>query len=151
MSADKLAAIGQPEPYIPIMKVYTGQEMRIRSLLPTGVGRASTVELHGHSWARDPYLPDPTTSSKCIGGNPMSMYLSGQESISPMAHFDMVFPRAGGPSSPDRKKGVSGDYLWRDHGGFGITNGLWALVRAEPLMFGILPLAKDSSRASCHL
>lgn len=151
VSADKLAAIGQPEPYIPIMKVYTGQEMRIRSLLPTGVGRASTVELHGHSWARDPYLPDPTTSSKCIGGNPMSMYLSGQESISPMAHFDMVFPRAGGPSSPDRKKGVSGDYLWRDHGGFGITNGLWALVRAEPLMFGIFPLAKDSSRASCHL
>jgi len=143
VSADKLNVKGQPEPYIPIMKAFAGQEMRIRSLLPTGVGRASTVELHGHSWPRDPYLAEHVVQtdrgafplgasgalwgfpSKCIGGNALAMHMGGQESLSPMAHFDMVFPRAGG------YKGIKGDFLWRDHGGFGITNGLWALIRVE--------------------
>jgi hypothetical protein len=131
------------EPYVPIMKAYAGQEMRIRTLLPTGTGRASTMELHGHSWPRDPYLPEHVvqtargsfplgtsgalwgTPSKCIGENALSIRMGGQESLSPMAHFDMVFPRAGG------HRGIKGDFLWRDHGGFGITNGLWALVRVE--------------------
>lgn len=131
------------EPYVPIMTVRAGQEMRIRALLPTGAGRASTVELHGHHWMRDPYLAerveiidsgalpwgnrpeDWQTPAYCIGRNTLAMHLGGQESVTPMAHFDMVFPRAGG------KHGVTGDYLWRDHAGFGITSGLWAIVRVE--------------------
>ena len=163
ISADKPV----DEPYVPIMKAYAGQEMRIRALMPTGTGRGSTVELHGHSWMRDPYLaeyveeveyddtdeknnrikrqhslprggnqsgfydkqgnfhPGWGTPSKCIGENALAMYLGGQESLTPMAHFDLIFPRAGG------KHGVKEDYLWRDHGGFGITNGLWALIRIE--------------------
>ncbi len=160
ISADK--PVG--EPYVPIMKAYAGQEMRIRALMPTGTGRGSTVELHGHSWMRDPYLAqyveeieyDDTdeennqikrrhsfpkggnqygfygeegkgwgTPSKCIGENALAMHLGGQESLTPMAHFDLIFPRAGG------KHGMKGDYLWRDHGGFGITSGLWALIRIE--------------------
>ena len=147
ISADK--PVG--EPYVPIMKAYVGQEMRIRALMPTGTGRGSTVELHGHSWMRDPYLAesvDPEgyprggnqygfydkqrnfhpgwgTPSKCIGENALAMHLGGQESLTPMAHFDLIFPRAGG------KHGVKGDYLWRDHGGFGITSGLWALIRIK--------------------
>lgn len=143
------------EPYIPIMTVAKGQEMRIRALLPTGVGRASTIELHGHGWARDPYLAERVdgksfpiggrpidwgVASKCIGQNPMAMHMGGQESISPMAHFDLVFPRAGG------KHAVAGDYLWRDHGGFGITSGLWALIRITP---SPLPLAPIALRAQC--
>jgi hypothetical protein len=51
------------------------------------------------------------------------MALGGQESMTPLAHFDMVLTRAGG------QNGVKGDYLWREHGGFGITNGLWGIVR----------------------
>lgn len=131
------------EPYVPIMTAYAGQEMRIHALMPTGTGRASTMELHGHGWPRDPYLAEhvvqtsrgafPAGSSeaswgipsKCIGENAMAMQMGGQESLSPMAHFDMVFPHAGG------KRGVKGDFLWRDHGGFGITNGLWALIRVK--------------------
>lgn len=143
------------EPYVPIMTVAAGQEMRIRALLPTGVGRASTVELHGHGWARDPYLAErvdgnsfpigsrPTdwgVGSKCIGQNPMAMHLGGQESISPMAHFDLVFPRAGG------RHGINGDFLWRDHGGFGITSGLWAVIRVKP---GVLPPAPLTLREQC--
>jgi manganese oxidase len=128
------------EPYVPIMTANAGEEMRIRTLLPTGTGRASVVGFHGHNWLRDPYLaenvdaasfPDGNTPStwltpsQCIGDNPMGMGLGGQESVTPMAHFDMVFPQAGG------KHKISGDYLWRDHGGFGITNGVWAVVRVK--------------------
>jgi len=148
------------EPYVPVMTAYAGQEMRIRALMPTGVGRASTMELHGHSWPRDPYLAERVFVSssgsfpigsrpvdwgvpaKCIGENAMAMHLGGQESVSPMAHFDMVFPRAGGTH------GVKGDYLWRDHTGFGITNGLWALIRVESLP-SLIPLAPDALRANC--
>lgn len=186
ISADK--PVG--EPYVPIMKAYAGQEMRIRSVMPTGVGRASTVELHGHSWMRDPYLaqhveeieyvdgidergqsiikrhsfpkggnqygfydeegkshPGWGTPSKCIGGNALAMHLGGQESLTPMAHFDLIFPRAGG------KHGVNGDYLWRDHGGFGITNGLWALIRVEdaPEKAGYGGFGPETLRTNCHV
>jgi hypothetical protein len=127
------------EPYVPIMTVRAGQEMRIRTLLPTGSGRASAVELHGHYWLRDPYLAERSargypmgsrsadwrTPSICIGENALGMSLGGQESVTPMAHFDMVFPQAGG------KHRIPGDYLWRDHGGFGVTSGLWSIVRVE--------------------
>jgi manganese oxidase len=131
------------EPYTPIATVSAGQEMRIRALLPTGSGRGTVVELYGHSWPRDPYLAeivdetpngsyphgsrpfDWRTPAKCLGHNALGMTLGGQESVTPMAHFDMVFPQAGG------KHYIPGDYLWRDHAGFGLTNGLWALVRVE--------------------
>jgi hypothetical protein len=131
------------EPYMPILTVPAGSEMRIRALMPTGIGRASTVQLYGHRWMRDPYLAevdqegsngsfpmghrpfDWKTPATCIGQNILAITMGGQESVSPMAHYDMVFPHAGGI------KRITGDYLWRDHAGFGITNGLWALVRVE--------------------
>ena len=134
------------EPYVPIVTAPAGSELRIRTLMPTGTGRATMVELHGHNWLRDPYLAevlDPGSFPKghrpaewkvpalCIGQNPLAIGMGGQESVTPMGHFDMVFPHAGGGQSGVRKP-VVGDYLWRDHAGFGITNGLWALVRVEP-------------------
>jgi hypothetical protein len=138
------------EPYVPIMTVASGSEMRIRSLMPTGVGRASTVQLYGHNWLRDPYLAetlganglpagnkpsDWKTPSQCIGQNALAMGMGGQESVTPMAHYDMVFSRAGG------NKRIAGDYLWRDQAGFGITNGLWALIRVEKSTAAISPAA----------
>ncbi len=153
------------EPYVPIMKAYAGEEMRIRVLMPTGTGRGSVVEFHGHSWMRDPYLAEFVepegyprggglitwgTPSKCIGKNALAMHLGGQESLTPMAHFDLVFPRAGG------KYGVTGDYLWRDHAGFGITNGLWAIIRVEDAPKEYTDLHKDelfapeSLRTNCN-
>ena len=53
----------------------------------------------------------------------LGMYLGGQESVTPSAHFDVVLDRAGG------KNGVRADYLFRDHGSFGNTNGLWGILR----------------------
>lgn len=159
------------EPYVPIMKAYAGHEMRLRALLPTGVGRASTMQLHGHAWQRDPYLAefvDPEgyprggnrygmikdkkliqrgwgMPSKCIGGNALAMHLGGQESVAPMAHFDLIFPSAGGFHE------VTGDYLWRDLGGFGVTNGLWALVRVEDAPADYPKPGLKSLRTNCDV
>lgn len=142
------------EPFVPVLLAYAGEETRLRSVMPTGVGRASVVELHGHSWPRDPYLAERVTAagfpqggkpadwgvpSQCIGDNPIQMAMGGQESVTPLSHFDIVLPKAGGQA------GVTGDYLWRDHGGFGITNGLWAIVRvqAAAATYPAAPLRRD--------
>ncbi|WP_157498856.1 hypothetical protein [Lysobacter sp. Root604] len=128
------------EPYVPIMLTSPGAETRLRVLMPTGVGRATTFSQHGHAWPRDPYLAENVDAArlpvggsantwgiaaKCIGDNPLQMALGGQESVSPMAHFDVVLASAGG------KDRTTGDFLWRDMGGFGISNGLWGVLRVS--------------------
>jgi manganese oxidase len=146
-------AIGSPspgEPYVPIMIARAGQETRMRMLMPTGVGRATTFTVHGHVWPRDPYLAERQSAdglplgskpadwgiaSRCIGSNPLQKYFGGQESLTPLAHFDIVLAKAGGTHA------VAGDYLWRDIGGFGITSGLWGIMRVQDssLAFGAPP------------
>lgn len=126
------------EPYVPVMTTTAGMETRLRVLMPTGIGRGTIFSLHGHIWPRDPYLAErvddagypkgggPGTwgiASRCIGRNALEMHLGGQESVTPMAHYDLLLASAGGSG------GVVGDYLWRDMGGFGISNGLWGIVR----------------------
>ena len=64
--------------------------------------------------------------SQNIGYNPDGLYIGGQESVTPAAHFDIVLPSAGGTNS------VPGDYLYRDHGSFGNTDGLWGILRVAP-------------------
>jgi manganese oxidase len=134
------------EPYTPIFQVHAHAETRVRNMLPTGVGRGSTLVLHGHGVQRDPYLAQHTvalpsfgglhrpattpaqygTPSQCQGQNALGMWLGAQDSVSPMAHFDWLLASAGGA------EGVPGDYLMRDIGGFGVTSGLWSLMRVSP-------------------
>ncbi len=125
------------DPWTPVFTATAGQQVRMRMLNPAGVGRGSTLDLHGHIWARDPYLPeDPLCllapslagcglSSVEIGDNPLAWYINAQESWAPMDHFDLVM-QAGG------LKAVDGDYLFRDHASFGVTDGVWGLMRVEP-------------------
>jgi hypothetical protein len=135
--------VGQP--YTPIFTVRPGAETRLRMLLPTGSGRGSTMALHGHGWQRDPYLAERThllaplgglhepagqptsygVASRCEGKNALGMNVGAQDSITPMAHYDWLLDHAGGIGR------VPGDYLLRDIGGFGVTSGLWALLRVE--------------------
>ncbi len=130
------ALAGNWDPWTPVFTAVKGQQARMRVLQPTGVGRGSTYDLHGHIWARDPYLPENGAgcltagtlggcglSSVAIGHNPLAWYLGGQESWTPGAHFDMVLPKAGGLAE------VVGDYLVRDHASFGVTDGLWGIMR----------------------
>lgn len=103
------------------------------------------MALHGHGWARDPYLAERTQplppfgaihlpagdapqygiASQCEGANALGMVFGANDSITPMQHFDFLLARAGGSD------GVAGDYLLRDIGGFGISSGLWSLMRVE--------------------
>ncbi len=127
----------------------------MRVLLPTGTGRGTVFTLHGHDWPRDPYLAEKVDANgfpagsrpadwgiaaRCLGGNPMEFALGAQESVSPMAHYDIMLGHT--PAYTHRDKGVPrqiggvsrvpGDYLWRDVAGFGITSGLWGIVRVQP-------------------
>lgn len=117
------------EPATPVFHtLMAGTQSRLRMLMPTGVGRGTTSHLHGHVWRRDPYLQGSSgVASQCIGANPLAMWLGGQDSITPMAHFDFVLDRSGGTHQ------VKGDFVLRDQAGFGVTNGLWAMVRHQQL------------------
>ena len=111
----------------------------MRVLEPSGAGRGTIFNLHGHVWARDPYfcpgesrngLPGAcemnTVASRAIGANPLTfLYLGAQESVQPMAHFELFLPKAGGQGA------IAGDYLFVDRGSFGRTNGLWGLMRVQ--------------------
>jgi hypothetical protein len=68
-----------------------------------------------------------TIPSQTIGANPIGFYLGHQESVTPAGHFEVRLPKAGGTNE------VPGDYLFRDHGSFGNTDGLWGILRVvEP-------------------
>jgi hypothetical protein len=134
------------DPVTPVFTARPGQELRFHLLEPAGVGRAGVFALHGHVWQRAPYvcpgssrlglanncnptgfyptLPGFEVGSRAIGTSATSMYLGGQESVLPGAHFDIVTP-AGGTN------GVPGDYLFRDQAAFGNTSGLWGIVRVQ--------------------
>jgi hypothetical protein len=53
------------------------------------------------------------------------MYLGAQESITPYSHHELFLPSAGGGNA------IVGDYLFRDHAGFGNTSGLWGILRVQ--------------------
>ncbi|MCB1927957.1 MAG: hypothetical protein KDH17_07960, partial [Rhodocyclaceae bacterium] len=127
------------EPATPVFVAAAGQEVRMRVLEPTGAGRGTTFGVHGHLWARDPYFcPGEarnglvgacemnTVASRAIGVNPQSfLFLGAQESIMPMAHFDLFLPKAGGQGA------IAGDYLYVDRAAFGRNNGLWGVMRVQ--------------------
>jgi hypothetical protein len=140
------------DPAIPVLTAVAGEEFRMHVLEPAGTARGSVFILHGHVWQRAPYVClDPNdmghkkvcpntgffpklprfplqhfeVGSQAIGINPLSMYLGGQDSILPAAHFDIVLPKAGGENA------IPGDYLYKDQAGFGNLGGLWGIVRVE--------------------
>jgi hypothetical protein len=141
--SNKLA--GNVDPAVPVLTVKSGKQFRMHVLEPAGTARGSVFNLHGHVWQRAPYLcledsylgiPDfcpktgnyPTqpgfkVASRDIGINPLSIYMGGQDSILPATHFDIVLPKSGGENA------IPGDYLYRDHAGFGNLGGLWGIVR----------------------
>jgi hypothetical protein len=124
------------DPATPVIRTFPGTETRLRVVEPTGVGRGTTFNVHGHGWQRDPYVcPDSADlgltgkcaageiGSQALGDNPLGMYLGGQESVTPAAHFDFLLPSAGGINA------IEGDFLFRDQASFGNTSGIWGLMR----------------------
>jgi hypothetical protein len=144
------------DPATPIFTAAPGAPVRLHVLNPTGVMRGSVFHLHGHMWQRSPYVcpgqddglgagmagkcnwtdfgaANFEIGSRAIGVNPIGKYLGAQESILPAAHFDIVLPGDGlGPTGgAGGVHKVPGDYLFRDQGSFGNTQGLWGILRVE--------------------
>jgi len=129
-------------PATPVFKVPLREEARVRIVMPAGVGRGTTLMIGGHGWQRDPYLAEHTQSvlgwgrinrpvistkpygdpSERLGRNAIGMWMGSQDSITPQAHFDVRLDSAGGCFAPPST------YLFRDVGGFGLTQGLWGLI-----------------------
>jgi len=136
------------DPVTPVFFANRNQQARIRITNPHGTSRGSTFALHGHVWQRDPYvcsddqygldgkclapatggstwLGSPLVGSRAIGNNPIGFAQGGQESWTPMSHFDIVLPSAGGGN------GVTGDYLFHDVASFGNASGVWGILRVQ--------------------
>jgi hypothetical protein len=142
------------DPVTPIFTASAGQEVRFHVLMPTGVGRGSIWHQHGHLWQRAPYICPPAdednlvalgatgnlpgrcapnaVGSQQIGLNPQGMYLGGQESVTPSAHFTIRLPEAGGADAANVVPAAGADFLYRDQGSFGNTSGLWGILRVDP-------------------
>ena len=135
------------DPVTPVFAATAGQQFRLHVLEPAAAARGAVFTLHGHPWQRAPYTcpgssylglldnckptgfyptisPSFEVGSRAIGQSATSMSLGGQESILPAQHFDVVAPAGGANAIP-------GDYLFRDQAGFGITEGLWGIVRVK--------------------
>ena len=123
-----------------------GMPFRQHVLMPTGAGRGSAFDLHGHVWQRMPYICPGSTDlglpgkcdmgnghagqagtgevgSKNLGHNPVGFGQGGIDAWFPGAHYEVVIPSAGGTNA------VPGDYLFRDHMGLGNAQGLWGILR----------------------
>ena len=79
------------------------------------------------------WLQAPGLSSVSIGFNPLGWYLGAQENIVPGQHFDIVLPSAGGVNGATLADCTNGlcDFLWRDHASFGVTEGIWGILRVQ--------------------
>jgi hypothetical protein len=132
---------GGADPQTPIWVAKAGTPVRIHTTVPNSSNRAVTQQIHGHLWARDPYLaqnldadgfpvqapgaPLGGVGSVRIGDNPMQFYLGAQESLMGGHHWTFVLPSAGGAF------GIPGDYLIRDAAAAGLGAGMWNILRVE--------------------
>ena len=104
--------------------------------------RDGTFILHGHVWARDPYVctggsqddevglagrcdPDAPVGSMALGTNPQAKYMGGEEGMGHVfGHWPILFDAGG-------TWGVTGDYLFRDYAPNGNRNGQFGILRVE--------------------
>ena len=124
---------GGKDPVTPVFTAKAGQEFRMHLAMPAGHNRGSSMHLHGHLWARDPYLAqkvdargfplaDAGVGSVAIGNNPMAFYQGAQDNVSPYSHWTIA-SQAGGAF------GVAGDYLLSDFQASNRAGGLWGILR----------------------
>ncbi len=126
------------DPATPVFSATAGKPARVRLTNPFGTTRGSTFQMHGHLWQRDPYVCNgearnsltgaclmTSVGSRSIGRNPIGFYEAGRESWTPLSHFDIVMPSAGGGNA------VVGDYLYRDAASFGNASGVWGIMRVK--------------------
>ncbi|MCM2329773.1 MAG: hypothetical protein NDI70_00620 [Pseudomonas sagittaria] len=130
-------ALVSGDPVTPVLKVQAGQPFRVHLTMPAGGSRGATFQLDGHLHPQEPFVSQNSDAdsyplrlagvgSVRFGYNPLSRYVGTQESVLPAAHFNFMYPSAGGGNA------VPGDYLWRDFAVFGNAGGMWGLLRVTP-------------------
>ena len=129
---------------MPILTAKPGEQVRMRVVQPAGHARGHVMAVNGHTWMRQPTVPDAgagsdpsdrlawsflddPTEQDSAGGPPAEQHVDrGQGRDGPGLQQDYVLPRAGGPFR------VEGDYLFSDAASFGGYQGMWALLRVQP-------------------
>jgi hypothetical protein len=149
---------GGSDPETAVFRVMPGMPFRQHVLMPTGAGRGSTFDLHGHVWQRMPYIcpgdNDLGIADKCNMGNGHAGLASAwggktgyenEPSVGSLnlGHNPIGFGQGGIDAwfpgshyevvipSAGGTNAVPGDYLFRDHMGLGNTQGLWGIIRVE--------------------
>jgi hypothetical protein len=128
------------DPATPVFRATPGQASRIHVLNGASADRDGTFILHGHVWARDPFVCpgesdlglvgrcDPsmaTVDSRALGLNLQAKYMGGEEGMGhAYGHWPILFD-AGGSGA------VVGDYLFRDYTPSGNRNGQFGILRVE--------------------
>ncbi|SEP61847.1 hypothetical protein SAMN04244573_00192 [Azotobacter beijerinckii] len=123
------------DPVTPVLTASPGQPLRVHVTMPSGGSRGATFQLDGHLFPQEPFLAQYTENgypakdagigSVRFGLNPLTRHAGAQESVLPAAHFNFLYPSAGGGNA------VPGDYLYRDQAAFGNAGGLWGLLRVQ--------------------
>jgi hypothetical protein len=146
------------DPETAVFRVMPGMPFRQHVLMPTGSGRGSAFDLHGHVWQRMPYIcpgdNDLHIPDKCNMGNGHTGLAGGYGGPSGkenwpsvgsrnLGHNPVGFGQGGIDSwfpgshyevvipSAGGTNGIPGDYLFRDHMGLGNAQGLWGIIRVE--------------------
>ena len=127
------------DPATPVFKATAGQASRMHVLNGASADRDGTFILHGHVWARDPYVcknqsnlglvgrchPNNGVPSRSLGLNLQAKYMGGEEGMGHVyGHWPILFD-AGGTGA------VPGDYLFRDYTPSGNRNGQFGILRVE--------------------
>jgi hypothetical protein len=110
------------EPVTPIFQAAPGTKVRFRVLMPGGHSRNIVFALHGHEWAREPYINNSTR----LGSNGFSFWEGARMGHGPTNHFDVLLRYGAGGAFV-----IPGDYLLRDQVGTGLDAGIWGLFRVQ--------------------
>lgn len=131
----------------PLFCARAGHEARFRILHPGGAVTNELFELHGHTFAEEPYLTaaancdNPIThtnvrasqtitpgANECPDGNLVigpstTEWKAARSGHGPTNHYDVVVDRAGGANYE------SGDFLYRTSAAENFSTGIWGIFR----------------------
>jgi FtsP/CotA-like multicopper oxidase with cupredoxin domain len=108
----------------PLFCAEPGDAVRLRLVFHGGHGRNHVMQVHGHNWLELPWVANSTR----LGDNAWSTPKGSQDSIGAGSHWNFLFRHNAGGSNK-----VTGDYLIRDQYSWGFDNGLWSILRVQPL------------------
>jgi len=115
---------GGKDPQTPVFTAMAGSPVRIHLMHPGGSSDQQVFTLHGHLWQDEPFLDGSTK----LGWNPESPWIGSRDLWGTNSSYAVLIPRAGGANA------VPGDYLFRTHPSAYLFQGLWGILRVQPVI-----------------